>query len=132
MIGIITTPIILAVVLLFFSFLVNTLVFNLAARFMDFSNKKWRTSMYISLIVVLFTMLYSLLVTLLNFFSFFTQVLGIAFFVGLIYYLSLKFYKKETKKQRIGFCFFATLFALLLNLGLLLIVSLLNNLFTII
>ncbi|RLE45188.1 hypothetical protein DRJ22_04980 [Candidatus Woesearchaeota archaeon] len=132
MIGLLTTPLALWIILLIFSFLTNSLVFNTAARFMEFTNKTWKTSMLLSLYTVLFTAIYSAIITFLKIFSIIIQILGIVLFALLIYYLTQRIYKNETKRQKIEFSFFATLFALLLNSVLLIIISLLNNVFSIV
>ena len=99
---------------------------------MEFKNKSWKTSMFVSFCVVVFTAVYSGIITLLKVFTFLIQIIGLVLFVFLVYYLTQRIYNEEDKKHRAGFCFFATLFALLLNALVLIIVNILNNVFSIV
>ena len=105
MIGIITTPLVFIVVMVIFSFFLELLIINLTARFMEFKDTTWKTAARISILLVLFTLIYSLLITYLNLFSMLTQVLGVILFVILLYKLITKIHKEESTRQKTGYCF---------------------------
>ncbi len=127
MIGIITSPIVFLVLLILLSFLLELVIINLTARFMEFKDHTWKTSAVLAMIMISVSVLYSLLITVLNLFSIITQLAGVVLFVFVLYRLILKYHPKETKKQRIGFCFFVALFSFLMNFLLILLISLINS-----